>query len=204
MKIYFMRHGETQWNHLHKLQGQTDIPLNEYGLLVARKTQKGIANIPFDIAYTSPLQRARQTAEIVLAGRDIELIADERLKEISFGSGEGKMMDELIEKKESPLYQLFREPENYQAAEDAESIEQLMARSLDFLQNVIVPLEKKCTQVFVAAHGALINSVICNVEKLPVAEFWNGNLQKNCGATIIDCTDGRLTVEKKGMVFYEE
>ncbi|NLG03170.1 MAG: histidine phosphatase family protein [Clostridia bacterium] len=203
MKIYLMRHGETTWNKAHRLQGQTDIPLNENGLLIARKTQKGMEKIPFDVAYTSPLQRAKRTAEIVLTGRDIKLIEDERLKEISFGSYEGVVIDEVIEKKESPLYEFLRVPEQYIPGENAESIRELMDRGMDFLMNEIVPLEASCRQIFVATHGAFINSVICNVAKLPVKEFW-GNLQKNCGVTIIDCTNGQLTLEKKGLVFYDE
>ena len=67
MRLYALRHGETSWNVQRRFQGQSDIPLNDKGILLAELTGEGLANIPFDLAFTSPLCRARQTAELVLA-----------------------------------------------------------------------------------------------------------------------------------------
>ena len=66
MKIYFVRHGETDWNKDRKIQGQVNISLNEFGRHLARETAKGLKEIPFDVCFTSPLDRARETAEIIL------------------------------------------------------------------------------------------------------------------------------------------
>ena len=67
MKIYLIRHGETDWNKLRRLQGQADIPLNEFGRQLARETDPALRDVPFDRIYTSPLKRARETAELVTA-----------------------------------------------------------------------------------------------------------------------------------------
>lgn len=69
MKLYLIRHGETDWNKEFKIQGSSDIELNEYGRELAFITREGLRHIPFDIAYTSPLKRAKETAEIILGGR---------------------------------------------------------------------------------------------------------------------------------------
>ena len=61
MKIYFVRHGETIWNKEKKIQGQSDIPLNEYGRELAYVTANALQDIPFDIVYSSPLIRAKET-----------------------------------------------------------------------------------------------------------------------------------------------
>ena len=98
MKLYMMRHGETSWNKIRRIQGQSDIDLNEAGREAARLTSKALKDFRFDAAYTSPLSRARETGEIVLAGRDIPLIEDERLKEANFGPYEGADLNELYEK----------------------------------------------------------------------------------------------------------
>ena len=90
MRLYLVRHGETDWNTERKLQGQVDIPLNEFGKNLAVKTGKGLENIRFDVCFTSPLQRARQTAELILAGRDVQIIDDDRIIEMSFAEWEGK------------------------------------------------------------------------------------------------------------------
>ena len=84
-----MRHGETDWNKKKLVQGRKDIPLNEYGRHLARETSYGMRQYQIDLAYTSPLQRAKETAEILLEGRNIPLYEDQRIQEISFGSYEG-------------------------------------------------------------------------------------------------------------------
>lgn len=89
MDIYLIRHGETDWNRMKKLQGTTDIPLNAYGIELAEKTAEGLKDVPFDRIYTSPLIRARKTAEIIRGDRPIEIIETDGLKEISFGDYEG-------------------------------------------------------------------------------------------------------------------
>ena len=58
MKVYLMRHGETDWNKARRLQGQSDIALNEFGIELAVKTAEGLKDVVFDAAFSSPLQRA--------------------------------------------------------------------------------------------------------------------------------------------------
>ena len=65
--LYIMRHGKTDWNAKHKLQGRTDIPLNEEGIQMAEQAKEKYKDVNFDICYCSPLVRPKQTAEIVLA-----------------------------------------------------------------------------------------------------------------------------------------
>lgn len=89
MKLYLIRHGETDWNKERKLQGKSDIALNAFGRTLARKTAKHLSNLSFDLAITSPLKRAKETAEILLEGREIPLLEDERLAEMGFGCLEG-------------------------------------------------------------------------------------------------------------------
>ena len=84
MKIYFVRHGETDWNKDRKIQGQVNISLNEFGRHLARETAKGLKEIPFAVCFTSPLDRARETAEIILEGREVPVIEDERIIEMGF------------------------------------------------------------------------------------------------------------------------
>ena len=83
--LYIMRHGKTDWNALHKLQGRTDIPLNEEGRLMALKAHEEYKSWNIDVCYCSPLIRAVETAQIVLKNRGIPIITDERLVEIMRG-----------------------------------------------------------------------------------------------------------------------
>ena len=90
MKLYILRHGQTPWNTKKRMQGQTDILLNEEGIRLAEETGRGMKDIDIDLVISSPLLRARQTAELVMAGRSIPLITDRRIMEMSFGDWEGE------------------------------------------------------------------------------------------------------------------
>lgn len=85
MKLYMIRHGQTEWNKEKRLQGRADIPLNAYGIQLAEETRDGLLGVRFDIAFTSPLKRAKKTAQILLEGQEVKLIEDERIIEIGFG-----------------------------------------------------------------------------------------------------------------------
>ena len=87
MKLYVLRHGETDYNKEGIFQGQNNIDLNEEGIKQAQITAKSLENIFFDKVYVSPLKRAIETAKIVTNN---ELEIDDRIKERSFGKLEGK------------------------------------------------------------------------------------------------------------------
>lgn len=68
MRLYMVRHGETDWNKAKKVQGRADIPLNAYGRELAEKTAEGLRGISFDLAYTSPLSRAKEQHRLFCRG----------------------------------------------------------------------------------------------------------------------------------------
>lgn len=94
MKLYIIRHGQTDWNIQGKIQGQTDTVLNETGIKQAQIAKENLANTEFDLVICSPLKRAKQTAEIILKERNIPVIFDDRLKETYFGKLEGIIENE--------------------------------------------------------------------------------------------------------------
>ena len=123
MRLYIIRHGETPWNTQLRLQGQTDIELNEKGRALAELTARAMRGIPFDMVITSPLVRARETADIVLEHRDIPVITEERIREIGFGEMEGRQISE--EEKHDPnseFYCFFHDPEHYVPARGGETL----------------------------------------------------------------------------------
>lgn len=97
MKLYIIRHGETDWNKQKRLQGQSDTMLNEYGIELAEITAKALKDVQFDYIFSSPLKRAYKTAEIIRGERNVPIVTDDRLKEIGFGINEG-VRSELITK----------------------------------------------------------------------------------------------------------
>ncbi len=127
--IYFIRHGQTDWNVARKVQGQTDIPLNETGHGQARNVAKALAGLEPDPAkfqiYASPLTRTRQTLAHLLAvyGLDESVVKfDDRLREVSFGEREGWTWSELnaqgVEPRVDPLAYFHWRPEGGESYAD--------------------------------------------------------------------------------------
>ena len=127
MKLLLTRHGQTDWNVAGKIQGITDIELNETGIKQAETTGEKLLNENIDVIISSPLKRARKTAEIIKGERNIPLIIDDSLKERRFGKFEGKTREEFD----------FDEIWNYKLNkqyEDAESTGELFERVTRFFK----------------------------------------------------------------------
>lgn len=90
MKIYFMRHGETDWNRMEKIQGRIDNPLNTYGQKQAAQAKEVLKDVTFTHVYASTLSRAIETATIVTADQALQIMQDARLLERDFGVLEGQ------------------------------------------------------------------------------------------------------------------
>lgn len=175
--LYIMRHGKTDWNELHKLQGRTDIPLNDEGRRMAGKAAIECAEVPFDICYCSPLLRAKETAQILLAGREVPIVYDERLVEMSFGVYEG--VENSFDIPDCPVNVLFQHPEKYEAVENGESLEELYERTGAFLKEVVRPALEAGKNVLIVGHGAMNSSIVCQVRNIPVEKFWSAGIE-NC------------------------
>ncbi|MGN0391100.1 MAG: histidine phosphatase family protein [Wujia sp.] len=203
MEIYIVRHGETLWNKEKRLQGRTDIDLNENGRDLARKTGEALMNTRIDRIYSSPLMRARETAELIRNGREIEIVTDDRLKELCFGSFEGQDFSKLIRDESLTFRYFFKQPELYVPSPDAETLEQLIARAGDFMQEVIEPLADQCERVMIVAHGALNKGIMSYIKGHGIDAFWSGGLQQNCNVIIVDYTDKKYTIIDETKLFYE-
>ncbi len=88
MKLYLVRHGQTDWNVKHLAQGQVNVPLNETGVRQAEELREKLKDYDYDVCYCSPLKRAVQTAEIAVPS-DMRVVFDDNLKERGFGNLEG-------------------------------------------------------------------------------------------------------------------
>lgn len=200
MKIYFVRHGQTDWNVARRLQGRTNIPLNENGILTAELTREGLKDVKFDAAFTSPLDRAKRTAQIILEGRDIEIVEDPHLMEINFGSYEGINRFEAGKNIEN----FFGQSELYHAEGNAESIEELFERVGGFLDELIHNERYQDSTILVSTHGAALNGIISVIKGYSVGELWKDGLHKNCGVTIVEVQDGKPVILQQAVIFYEE
>ena len=175
--LYLMRHGRTDWNNLKKLQGRTDIPLNDEGRQMAQNAREEYKSVQFDVCYCSPLVRARETAEILLKGRNVPIITDQRLIEMSFGIYEG--VENAYKNPDCPAYVFFKDPEHYIPGDGGETFEELFERTGSFLNEVVEPDIQAGKSVLILGHSAMNSSIICQVKKIPLSHFWDAGIE-NC------------------------
>lgn len=202
MRLYIVRHGETKWNREKRLQGSTDVELNDKGIALAKSTGKALEKVPFHRAFASPLKRAVVTAELILREREIELVLDERLKEISFGSWEGRCIDPA--RNEIPGHgfeKFFRDPEHYVPDAQGETIPDFCKRTGSFLQDLLKENPESEENILIVVHGAVTRALMQNLLGGPMTDFWRGSVPPNCAVNIIDITDGKATLVEKDVTY---
>ena len=203
MRLYIIRHGETEWNVLRRFQGRSDIPLNEEGRRLARVTAKALREVPFSRIYTSPLKRAYETAMIIKADRDIPVIVEPRIIEIGFGEYEGLSCGkEHYNIPDPDFMNFFEKPEAYKPPRGAEGIDELKARTADFLQEIVYNKDMEKDTVLVSTHGAALRGLLSNITQVGIEDFWGNGVHKNCAVTIVDVKDGQMVITEEGKTYY--
>ena len=142
-----LRHGQTDWNIDLRLQGSTDIPLNETGRNQARLAASVLNPEDWDVIIASPLSRAKDTADIVALELGMSVVVVPELIERSFGVAEG--LDHASWRK---LY------ESHQHIEGLESLEDLRTRTVQLLD--LIANEYSGQRVLAVSHGAFIRKVL--------------------------------------------
>jgi len=174
------------------MQGQVNIPLNETGVQQAHMLADQLADYRFDACFSSPLDRATQTARIALAGRGVPIVKDERLLEHGYG------IKESMHYQHTPWFVLFNgmynyemHPERYQAPQGGETFDDVYSRAQSFIDEVLLPESNHHECILVAAHGGINCAIMGCMFNIPLNKFWSVR-QTNCGYTVIDMREGRF------------
>lgn len=195
MKMYIIRHGQTPWNARKCLQGRSDVDLNENGIYLAELTGKALRDVTIDMAFTSPLIRAKHTAQCILAGREVPIIEDERLIEISFGIYEGCCYAE--ENRQVPqqwIENFFHAPQDYVAAPGGESLDDVEKRTQNFMEDICSRKELQDKTILVSTHGCALRGLLNSIRESNREDYWHGGVSKNCAVSIVTCNRGEKPV----------
>lgn len=201
MLIYVVRHGVTEWNRLRKAQGVVDIPLAEEGIRLAEKTGEALRDVKFDVCFTSPLKRARQTAQCILAGRDVPVITDKRIQEIDFGVLEGtRFKDEEGNILDKEMEIFFNHPFEFKRPKGGENIGDILKRTRDFWKDIINDPKLSDKTVLVSSHGCAVRALLQNVYQEP-GDFWHGCTPPNCAVNIVEVRNGNAVLLEEDKVY---
>ncbi len=184
MKIWVARHGQTDLNHAKRMQGRTDAPLNETGIMQARQSRQNIGDVKFDAVYASPLQRAKLTGSIIGNVDPADIIVDERLIETDFGRYE--KCKYYLMGPAMTLYWTF--PKVFPAPPTVETIDSMKARAASFLKELET---HDYENVLVACHGGIMRALCGYLDEAPDGLHWER--AKNCEIRVYEYKDGHHT-----------
>lgn len=157
MRLLITRHGQTDWNLAGKMQGTTDTELNQTGIKQAEETRNKLLNENIDIIISSPLKRAKKTAEIIASGRKIPIFCDNDIVERSFGKYEGSKLthDEIDAIKRS-------------GETGVETDAEFFIRMERFFKKIKEQYKDKT--VLIVSHRGTILGLCCYIEGLPICK----------------------------------
>ena len=200
LKLYIVRHGETEWNVIKRFQGQLNTPLTEKGMEKLRETGKKLENVLFDEVYTSELGRTVASAEIILnenrgyRNKKLELKKLAELNEVYFGVWQGLTYEEVLLKYPEEGNNYFYDVKNYKAENvEAENLKDALERFLKGI-NKILNIHKS-GNILVVTHGTVFEMFMNYVANDSIFDIDERTLMGNGDYKVFSYKDGKFQEE---------
>lgn len=170
VKLYIVRHAESQWNPIGRYQGLLDPELSELGKRQAIKLGELFRNIHVDVLYSSPLKRTYQTALEIGKVKGLPVMEERRVIEIDHGKWSGLLVEE-VQRLYPEEFRLWLEEPHKVKFEGGESLQDVYRRVKDFLEEI---KEKHWGQsLVVVSHTVPIRAMYCALLKVDLSKFWS-------------------------------
>ena len=176
-----VRHGQTEWNKEHRLQGHKDSPLTALGKEQAIQTRISLQDYDIHKAYVSPLQRAQDTLALIIDQKAIDTVISDNLKEINLGPWEGKTKQATAQS-DPEQYRFFWQEQNKFNLSGAETYQQLQARVVSELQAIFS--NEKGKNILVVCHWIAIKTAMAYYTSTPLSKL----------STLPDPKNGEYTI----------
>ena len=195
--LVLVRHGESQWNLENRFTGWVDVPLTDTGRREAARAGTVLQGTRFDIAYSSVLQRANETLDIILrelAQSDLPVVKDQALNERHYGELQGLNKGETAEKYGAEQVHIWRRSYDIPPP-GGESLKDTAARTLPYYDRVIAPQIAAGKNVLVVAHGNSLRSIVMQLDRLTREQVLELNIPT--GVPIVYDMAPDLTIRSK-------
>ncbi|OPY84660.1 MAG: Phosphoserine phosphatase 1 [Syntrophus sp. PtaU1.Bin208] len=166
MELILVRHGSTPWNEERRIQGLSDIDLSNAGLDQARHLALSLKDRPISSIYSSPLKRARKTAEIINEYHHVPLFLSPDLTEMNHGDFEGLSVPDLMARNKDFLRKWLADPASV-SMPHGESFLDVQTRAWKVIEGILTESEN----ALVVAHNFTIASILCRIQNIPLTEF---------------------------------
>ena len=183
--IYIVRHGQTEWNLLGKTQGHGNSDLTPKGIEQAELLADSMTKYPIDYIYSSDLGRAYQTAEIIGNKLNIELEKTEALREMNFGTWEGRIIKDIIEE-DPELYKMWRNEPHLAKIPQGETLSQIKERTDAFIKEINEKYDGK--HIVLVTHSLCARIMLLSFLDSDVKNIYRIN-QANTALNIIELRD---------------
>lgn len=155
-KFFLVRHGQTQWNSERRVMGNLPVPLNDTGLRQAGAAAAALKLYPLQAIYSSPLQRAMETAEIIAAPHRLTPQPSQPLIELAFGDWQGKYWYEL---QDLPVYKRYQAHPTAVALPGGETVADVQGRAVNEIERLRSIHDQQ--NVAVVSHADVIKVILC-------------------------------------------
>ena len=181
--IYIIRHGKTELNKAKVLQGRSNFPLNEEGILQAREAAELLGDVSFSRVFSSPLTRAVQTAEILAP--HIKPVIDERLIEMDYGPYEGADLTHLPPE----ILTFFSDFVHNPAPDGMEQLSSVVERAGEFLEDI----RQISGDILISTHAIAMKGILEYLTPESHGAYWNKHIA-NCAVFKTTLRNGEYTV----------
>ncbi|MEO1783840.1 histidine phosphatase family protein [Thermodesulfobium sp. 4217-1] len=184
MKIYLIRHGETDWNKESRYQGVKDIELSAKGIEQVRKLGKYFSSIPLDILVSSPLSRTKETANSILDfyPKKLQVFYDDRFLEISHGLWEGKLVSE-VKREFKEIYNFWKVSPYEAKMPEGEGLHDVSLRATSAFKEWVD--NNRGNDIAFVTHDVVIRVILMDIFSLPYSFFWKFKLA-NAGINVLE------------------
>ena len=198
-KLYLVRHGETEWNLQHRMQGWSNSDLSINGIKQAMLLRDRLNNENIDAIYTSPLGRTVETSKILVGDRDIPIIPIENLKEMYIGNWEGYNQDEIKNFDEEQLYNFWNRPHLF-IPDGGETFEEVRNRVVKETLKILKANDDK--NIVIVTHCIALKSILSHFEGRDISRLWEPPVIHQTSLSLIeyDNKNGQSSIELYGDV----
>lgn len=192
-RIFLARHGQTEWNKIHRFQGRSDQPLNETGRRQALALANALKDNEFTAVYSSPLSRARETADLVCQYHpDVTIVEEEDIVEMELGEFDG--IDGRQWRDQYPDFlRAWAESPGSVRMPGGENLEEVQARAIKVLER-IVELHPPGSTLLVCGHNFVLLSILCHAMDISLDRFREVKMD-TASYSILQYSDGRFSME---------
>jgi len=190
VKLFLVRHAESEWNPVGRYQGLLDPELSERGRVQAKLLASAFEKEKIDVIYSSPLKRTYQTAVEIASKHNLEVIKEKRIIEIDHGVWSGMLVDEVKERYPEDFRRWLEEPHKVKF-EGGESLEDVYARVKEFLD--FIKQDHQNQTVVAVSHTVPMRAMLCALLNIDLSKFWAFGCD-NASYTLVHMEDRRNVI----------